>query len=67
MNRKFKIFISIIIIGIIITNLIQLPLPEYLIKSDVMIKSVLLSFVWFMIFVGLAYLSFQVLSRKKQV
>ena len=66
MNRKFKIFISIII-GIIITNLIQLPLPEYLIKSDVMIKSVLLSFVWFMIFVGLAYLSFQVLSRKKQV
>lgn len=63
MNRKLKIFLSIMI-GIIITNLIKLPLPEYLIDSKIMIKAIIIGFVWFLIFVGVSNLTYRFLNRK---
>jgi hypothetical protein len=66
MKRKLHIILSIVI-GIVITNLLKLKAPEYLLDSETMIKTVLLSFAWFMIFVGVAYLSFLLLNRKKTI
>jgi len=63
MNRKLKIFLSIVI-GIIITNLIQLPLPEYLVDSKIMIRTIIIGFVWFLIFVGISNLTYRLLNRK---
>jgi len=63
MNRKLKIFLSIVI-GIIITNLIQLPLPEYLVDSKIMIRTIIIGFLWFLIFVGISNLTYRLLNRK---
>ncbi|NOU61271.1 hypothetical protein [Marinifilum caeruleilacunae] len=65
MNRKLKIFISIVI-GFTITTLIRIPMPEYLIDSNVMIQAVLISFAWFLLFVGISNASYRLLGRVKK-
>lgn len=52
-------------LGSIITNLIQLPLSKHLIESKVMIKALLISIVWFLIFVGISHTTYHLLGKVK--